>query len=234
MPSLGTTARQHSRPGLGLHTRAEAVRLGAMAAVRLEGTLGHRTVLIRESLPYGQVLSIADPVQIRQSPVMVPLLQAADTLLCRHLRLPFAHACASSSHRIDFSSRIFIFPGNTSSHASRLSRHLVVNSPQNLSVRRRALRVFTSGGAIFFFGDNAAHSMLLSVLVSAPFTTEFSGVTPNLGSDKRLRTDSPSPGAILVEEPKKRNRYTCRASCREARCCFFSLVYRRPNGKRAS
>ena len=67
VPSLGATARQHSRPGLSLHTRAKAMRLGAVATVGLEGTLGHRTVLIRESLPYGQVLSIADSVQIRQS-----------------------------------------------------------------------------------------------------------------------------------------------------------------------
>jgi hypothetical protein len=44
------------------------MHLGAVAAVGLKGTLGHRTVLIRESLPYGQVLSIADSVQIRQSP----------------------------------------------------------------------------------------------------------------------------------------------------------------------
>jgi hypothetical protein len=44
------------------------MHLGAVAAVGLEGTLGHRTVLIRESLPYGQALSIADSVQIRQSP----------------------------------------------------------------------------------------------------------------------------------------------------------------------
>ena len=68
VPSLGATARQHSSASLGLHARAEAMHLGAVAAVGLEGTLGHRTVLIRESLPYGQVLSIADSVQIRQSP----------------------------------------------------------------------------------------------------------------------------------------------------------------------
>jgi hypothetical protein len=35
-----------------------------------------------------------------------------------------------------------------------------------------------------FFGDKAAHSMLLSVLVSAPFTTEFSGVMPELWIDQ--------------------------------------------------
>ena len=68
VPSLGTTARQHSRARLGLHTGTEAVRLRAVTAVGLEGTLGHRTVLVRESLPCGQVMSIADSVQIRQKP----------------------------------------------------------------------------------------------------------------------------------------------------------------------
>lgn len=68
VPSLGATARQHGSTGLGLHAGAKAMRLGAVATVGLKSTLGHRTVLIRESLPYGQVLSIADSVQNRQSP----------------------------------------------------------------------------------------------------------------------------------------------------------------------
>src|SRR5882757_11232848 len=45
VPSLGATARQHGSAGLGLHARAEAMHLGAVAAVGLKGTLGHRTVL---------------------------------------------------------------------------------------------------------------------------------------------------------------------------------------------
>jgi hypothetical protein len=46
VPSLGATARQHSRTSFGLHTRAKTMRLGAVAAVGLKGALGHRTVLI--------------------------------------------------------------------------------------------------------------------------------------------------------------------------------------------
>jgi hypothetical protein len=49
---------------------------------------------------------------------------------------------------------------------------------KNMSVFDVTSHVFTSSGATQHFGDNAAHSMLPSVLVSAPFTTEFSGVTP--------------------------------------------------------
>jgi hypothetical protein len=95
VPSLGATARQHSSAGLGLHARAEAMHLGAVAAVGLEGTLGHRTVLIRESLPYGQVLSIADSVQIRQSTpfrgVVTPPQHCAHRA-CRHSLNPRGNA----------------------------------------------------------------------------------------------------------------------------------------------
>src|SRR6202011_5575375 len=60
VPALGAAARQHSRPRLGLHAAAKAMHFGAVTTVGLKGTLGHRSVLIRDSLPYGQVLSIAD------------------------------------------------------------------------------------------------------------------------------------------------------------------------------
>jgi hypothetical protein len=77
------------------------------------------------------------------------------------------------------------------------SRNKTSASPKSLGTSSQAVVQHD------FFGDNHVHSMLPSVLVSAPFTTEFSGVTPSPGSNKRLRTDSPSPDAILVEEPKK-------------------------------
>jgi hypothetical protein len=191
VPSLGATARQHSRTSLGLHTRAEAMRLGAVAAVGLEGTLGHRTVLIRESLPCGQVLSIADLVQIRQSRPLRKTRHSA----AASIRLSFVHTHPQRLRPSECSSLL--------TPLLRMHRISIVNSPQNLSVFQVALHVFTSSGATYFFGDNAPHSMLLSVLVSAPFTTEFLASRPNPGSNKRLRTDSPSSDAILVEEPKK-------------------------------
>ncbi len=39
--ALGPAAVEHSLTGLGLHTGKEAVNLGAMTAVGLEGALGH-------------------------------------------------------------------------------------------------------------------------------------------------------------------------------------------------
>jgi hypothetical protein len=56
----------------------------AVTTVGLEGTLGHRSVLIRDSLPCGQVLSIADQTR--------PF--ARETL--SHLtRLQVSHACCA-------------------------------------------------------------------------------------------------------------------------------------------
>jgi hypothetical protein len=72
------------------------------------------------------------------------------------------------------------------SNATRLETSVevfVVNSPQNMRISALGSHVFTSSGATYFFGDNAPHATLASVLVSAPFTTEFSGVTPNPGSN---------------------------------------------------
>jgi hypothetical protein len=167
------------------------MRLGAVAAVGLEGTLGHRTVLIRESLPCGQVLSIADFVQIRQSPAIA--------------KNPTLHCCIHSAVVPSHAPQRLRLSECSSSLRPPLRMHRIslVNSPQNLSVFRVALHVFTSSGATYFFGDNAAHSMLLSVLVSAPFTTEFSGVTPQPWIEQAPAYSSPSPGAILVEERKK-------------------------------
>jgi hypothetical protein len=122
VPSLGTTAREHSRTRLGLHTGTEAVRLRAVTAVGLEGTLGHRTVLIRESLPCGQVLSIADSVQIRQSAQFV-----IDDSAAVSLRRSFAlHAPGSSASTPSepSPSRIFIFACASSSRASHFIRQL--------------------------------------------------------------------------------------------------------------
>jgi hypothetical protein len=50
---------------------------------------------------------------------------------------------------------------------------------------------FTSSGATYFFADNATNATRESVLVSAPFTTEFSGVTPNPGSNPASREEVP-------------------------------------------
>jgi hypothetical protein len=152
--------------------------------------LGIELSWIRESLPYGQVLSIADSVQIRQS-LRLP---------ARSLRRaePFPRSSRFIQHtaqRVFVRTReVFRRRESSSSLAPllRLHRISVVNSPQNLSVFEVTSRVFTSSGATYFFADNAVHSMLPSVLVSAPFTTEFSGVKPNPGSNKRQRTDSPS------------------------------------------
>ena len=141
VPSLGATARKYSRSSLGLHTRAKAMHLRTVAAVGLEGTLGHRTVLIRESLPCGQVLSIADSVQIRQSlplrrrrsPAVenVPSLRLKLNSLGADDRRPRSNARSLSPRRI------FIFACDTSSHASGLCRQVVVNSPQKHERPRR-------------------------------------------------------------------------------------------------
>ena len=190
VPSLGATARQHSGTGLGLHARAEAMRLGAVATVGLEGTLGHRTVLIRESLPYGQVLSIADPVQIRQSSHSRTRSRRTGIVRC-----PFSSSLLhAQQHGIAATNRLLHFRESSASLAAllRVHRICIVNSSKNLSIAEAASRVFTSSGATRFFADKAAHSMLPSVLVSAPFTTEFSGVMPNSGLIERQRTDSPS------------------------------------------
>ena len=127
VPSLGATPRQHSRSSLGLHTRAKAMHLRTVAAVGLEGTLGHRTVLIRESLPYGQVLSIADPVQIRQSSHSRTRSRRTGIVRC-----PFSSSLLhaqqhgiAATNRTPSLPRIFIFACRTSSRASRLCRQLV-------------------------------------------------------------------------------------------------------------
>lgn len=190
VPSLGATTRQHSGTRLGLHARAEAMRLGAVATVGLEGTLGHRTVLVRESLPYGQVLSIADPVQIRQSSHSRMGSRRTGIVCC-----PFSSSLLhAQQHVIAATNRLLRFRESSSSLAAllRVHRICVVNSSKNLSISDAASRVFTSSGATQFFADKAAHPMLPSVLVSAPFTTEFSGVMPNSGLNERQRTDSPS------------------------------------------
>ncbi len=190
VPSLGAAARQHSRSRLGLHTRAKAMHLRTVAAVGLKGTLGHRTVLIRESLPYGQVLSIADPVQIRQSSHSRTRSRRTGIVYC-----PFSSSLLhAQQHVVATTNRLLRFGESSSSIAAllRVHRICVVNSSKNLSISEAASRVFTSSGATRFFADKAAHPMLPSVLVSAPFTTEFSGVMPNSGLIERQRTDSPS------------------------------------------
>jgi hypothetical protein len=54
-----------------------------------------------------------------------------------------------------------------------------------------ALHVFTSSGATEIFADNGIYRTLVSVLVSAAFTTEFFLASrPNPGSKKRLAKKS--------------------------------------------
>jgi hypothetical protein len=152
------------------------MRLRAVAAVGLECTLGHRTVLMRDSLPYGQVLSIADSVHIRQSHRLLcaPSRSSAALLRFGVVRSTHTAACPLRTHQV------LRRRESSSSLAAllRLHRISVVNSPQSLSVFEVTSHVFTSSGATYFFADNGVHSMLPYVLVSAPFTTEFSGVTP--------------------------------------------------------
>jgi hypothetical protein len=74
------------------------MHLGAVAAVGLKGTLGHRTVLIRESLPCGQVLSIADSVQIGQS-LAIPARHPSPRIPFGHLRSTRTRS-ASPGHAI--------------------------------------------------------------------------------------------------------------------------------------
>ena len=180
VPSLGATARKYSRSSLGLHTRAKAMHLRTVAAVGLEGTLGHRTVLIRESLPCGQVLSIADSVQIRQS-----LHSGWGTPLSWRVFLNFGLIRRERTIGVLVRTREVFRRGESSSSLATLLRmhrvcvvKLSSTHHKNMSVLDVTSHVFTSSGATQHFGDNAAHSMLPSVLVSAPFTTEFSGVTP--------------------------------------------------------
>ena len=74
---------------------------------------------------------------------------------------------------------------------------------KNMSVFDVTSHVFTSSGATQHFGDNAAHPMLPSVLVSAPFTTEFSGVTPQPWIELSPANRFPVAARFPVEEPKK-------------------------------
>jgi hypothetical protein len=102
------------------------MHLGAMAAVGLEGTLGHRTVLIRESLPCGQVLSIADSVQIGQSPAIPARHPSAahpfrPSLLHMHAQ---THLPPTQHRALPSPSRIFSFAYATCSCASHFSRQL--------------------------------------------------------------------------------------------------------------
>lgn len=108
--------------------------------------------LVRESLPYGQVLSIADPVQIRQS------LRSGGRPSSARNRPPIRHSSATvvprrrpAQTRRPSSRRIFIFARNSSSRASHVCRQVVVRSPQNLSVFAFTSRVFTSSGATQYF-----------------------------------------------------------------------------------
>jgi hypothetical protein len=205
VPSLGATPRQHSRSSLGLHTRAKAMHLRAVAAVGLEGTLGHRTVLIRESLPCGQVLSIADSVQIRQSlPFWLPHSAAAESV--SSLR----HNSLGPTTGVLVRARDVLRHRESSSSVKTLLRmhrvcivKLSSTHHKTMSVFDVTSHVFTSCGATQHFGDNAAHSMLPSVLVSAPFTTEFSGVTPQPWIELSPAYRFPVAARFPVEEPKK-------------------------------
>jgi hypothetical protein len=125
------------------------MRFGAVAAVGLEGTLGHRTVLIRESLPYGQVLSIADPVQIRQS--LHRVVSGRETSVYFEIRDD--PATFAQSALLTRTSDAFGYPESSSSLATLLRTHciFVVNSPQNLSVFELISCVFTSSGATQYF-----------------------------------------------------------------------------------
>ncbi len=223
VPSLGPTAGQHSGASLGLHARAKAMHLGAVAAVGLEGTLGHRTVLIRESLPCGQVLSIADSVQIGQSPAIPARHPSAahlfrPSLLHMHAQRISRPRNAAHCHRRRESS-------SSLTPLVRVLRISVVNSPQKLSVLQVALHVFTSSGATYFFDDNAAHSMLLSVLVSAPFTTEFSGVTPQPWIEQASAYRFPVAWRDSGRGAKERTEFHCVSCCsRRAAASFLSSI----------
>ncbi len=57
LAALGTTARQYSSPGFGLHPRKESVRFCAVAAVRLKCALWHDSALLislRKFVPEGK------------------------------------------------------------------------------------------------------------------------------------------------------------------------------------
>jgi hypothetical protein len=69
----------------------------AVTTVGLEGTLGHRSVLIRDSLPCGQVLSIADQAKAN-SPVRPSATSRA--CRCRTLAAPQSRA-RSHKHAMD-------------------------------------------------------------------------------------------------------------------------------------
>jgi hypothetical protein len=58
----GATAAQYGRAALGLHARAEAMRLHSFAAIGLKCALGHESALLfplEKSAPLRQVLSIS-------------------------------------------------------------------------------------------------------------------------------------------------------------------------------
>jgi hypothetical protein len=134
------------------------MRLGAVATVGLEGTLGHRTVLIRESLPYGQALSITDPVRIRQRSSIggLPLVAQRSTISStssqRLQRYAQNRQAARLRCRVQQAGRLCV---SSSSRAILLRMHriCVVNSSKNLSISMVTSRVFTSSGATQFFAD---------------------------------------------------------------------------------
>jgi hypothetical protein len=75
------------------------MHFGAVTTVGLKGTLGHRSVLIRDSLPYGQVLSIADQAErIRPRDPQHPHAFAGVAHLL-HLSLSYAVAQACGGSR---------------------------------------------------------------------------------------------------------------------------------------
>ena len=57
LAALGTTAGKYCCPGFSLHPRQKSVRLGSVAAVRLECALWHDTALLislRKFVPEGK------------------------------------------------------------------------------------------------------------------------------------------------------------------------------------
>jgi hypothetical protein len=59
MTALGAAAAEDGGTCLGLHTREEAVGLGAVAAIGLKGTLRHDKKLLRQEIAPAQTLAIA-------------------------------------------------------------------------------------------------------------------------------------------------------------------------------
>jgi hypothetical protein len=119
--------------------------------------LGIRTVLKRESLPYGQVLSIADPVQIRQS----LLRQGSRSAVARRSTVssPSSPSSAAFFNGMRATPARYVFfcsvqeAGRLGVSSSSLAfllhvhRICVVNSSKNLSIAKVTSRVFTSSGA---------------------------------------------------------------------------------------